>query len=488
MKRHHYLAVDLGAESGRVMLGRLAGDTLMLEEVHRFPNGPLRFQGTLRWDALRLWEEIKTGLRKVAVRGLRIASCSVDAWGLDYVLMRKGEPLLRTPFCYRDLRTERPYAAISAPLRDVIHAETGVQFLALNTLVQLMAEKEDETDLLGLADGFLMIGDWFHFLLSGRVAQEESSASTTQLWNPVQRAWSARLIEATGLPARIFPPVVPPCTRLGFLTPEVRAETGLGEIEVVAGCVHDTAAAVAAVPAEGSGWAFLSSGTWSLLGVELRAPLISESGRAANFTNETGVGGTTRFLRNASGLWMLQECRRAWAREGREFDYSELTALAAAAEPFRSLVNPTDPAFLRPENMLTAVREFCRKSGQPEPDTPGQFARCVLESLAALYARLMEQLETVTGQTLHTLHIVGGGSKNALLNQMTADAINRTVIAGPVEATAIGNVLLQALALGHLTSHAELRRIVRASFPVETYKPRTADRWSGAHGRFAKLG
>ena len=488
MKRHHYIAVDLGAESGRVMLGSLDGGVLMLEEVHRFPNGPLRFQGTLRWDALRLWEEIKKGLGKVAARGLRIASCSVDAWGLDYVLMRTGEPLLRTPFCYRDLRTERPSAAISAPLRDEIHAETGVQFLALNTLVQLMAENEDDPDLLGLADVFLMIGDWFHFLLSGRVAQEESSASTTQLWNPVQRAWSARLIAATGLPARIFPPVVPPCTRLGVLTAEVRAETGLGEIEVVAGCVHDTAAAVAAVPAEGSGWAFLSSGTWSLLGVELPAPLISESGRAANFTNETGVGGTTRFLRNASGLWILQEFRRAWAREGREFDYSELTALAAAAEPFRSLVNPTDPAFLRPDNMLTAVREFCRDSGQPEPATPGQFARCALESLAALYARLMGQLETVTGQTLHTLHIVGGGSKNALLNQMTADSINRTVIAGPVEATAIGNVLLQALTLGHLSSHAELRRIVRASFPVETCNPRTADRWSAAHERFAKFG
>ena len=487
MSQRHYIAVDLGAESGRVMLGTRGTGNLTLEEVHRFPNRPLRFHGTQRWDVLRLWEDIKTGLRKVAARGLPISSISVDSWGVDYILMRKGEPLLRTPFCYRDTRTERTYAAACAQFGDEIYRETGVQFMALNTLYQLMAEKETDAELLALSAGFLMIGDWFHFLLSDRVAQEESNASTTQLWNPVRRAWSERLLALAGLPPQIFPSVVPPCTRLGVVTPGVRAETGLGEIEVVAGCVHDTAAAVAAVPAEGNGWAYLSSGTWSLVGMELPAPLISESGRAANFTNETGVGGTSRFLRNASGLWILQECRRVWAREGREFDYSELTALAAAAEPFRSLVNPMDSAFLRPADMLAAVRDYCRESGQPQPETPGQFARCALESLAALYARLMEQLEAVTGQKLHTLHIVGGGSKNALLNQMTADSINRTVIAGPVEATAIGNVLLQALTLGHIASHAELRQIVRASFPVETCKPRTADRWRTAHERFSKL-
>jgi rhamnulokinase len=294
-------------------------------------------------------------------------------------------------------------------------------------------------------------------------------------------------MEIADLPQGIFPRVIPSCTRLGKLMPPVRVETGLGEIEIVAGCVHDTAAAVAAVPAEGAGWAFLSSGTWSLVGLELPAPLISEAGRAANFTNETGVGGTTRFLRNASGLWILQGCRRAWACEGREWDYSELTAQAAVTEPFRSLVDPTDPAFLRPDNMPAAVRDFCAATGQPPPETPGQFARCALESLACLYARLMGPMEAVTGQTLHTLHIVGGGSKNALLNQMTADAINRTVIAGPVEATAIGNTLLQALTLGHIGSHEELRRIVKASFPVETSKPRTAGRWQAAHARFAEF-
>jgi rhamnulokinase len=487
MKSHRFIAVDLGAESGRVMLGTLADGVLKLDEVHRFPNGPMRLHGTMRWDVLRLWEDIRTGLRKVAALGELVESVSVDSWGLDYVLMREGEPLLRTPHCYRDARTAGPFAKYAGPLGNLIHEETGAQFIAINTLYQLIAEQQDAPELLALADRFLMIGDWFHFLLSGRAAQEESLASTTQVWNPMRRAWSDKIIAATGLPRRIFPEVVAPCTRLGKLTPDLQAETGLGAIEVVAGCVHDTAAAVAAVPAEGTGWAFLSSGTWSLLGMELPAPLITTEGRAANFTNETGVGGTSRFLRNASGLWILQECRRAWAREGREFDYSELTALAAAAEPFRSLMNPTDDAFLRPDNMLAAVRDFCHRTGQPPPETPGQFARCALESLALLYARLMEQLETVTGGKLHTLHIVGGGSRNALLNQMTAESINRTVIAGPVEATAIGNVLLQALTLGHIASHAELRRIVKASFPVETCRPRSADRWREAHGRFAKL-
>lgn len=487
MSTYHYIAVDLGAESGRVMLGTFADRRLTLEEVHRFPNGPLRFRGTLRWDVMRLWEDVKAGLRKVAARGLPIASISVDSWGVDYVLMNDAEPMLRMPFCYRDARSEKPFAEIAGRHSDTIYEETGSQFLPINTLYHLAAEKTDAPEILRLAKRFLMIGDWFHFLLSDRAVQEESNASSTQAWNPTARTWSDRVIGLADLPRGIFPDVVPSCTRLGQLTPGMQMETGLGAIEVVAGCVHDTAAAVAAVPAENDGWAYISSGTWSLAGVELPGPLISTAARAANFTNETGVGANSRFLRNASGLWILQECRRIWANEGREFDYSELTALAAAAEPFRSLVNPTDVAFLRPNNMPIAIRDFCRATGQPEPATPGQFTRCALESLACMYARLMSQMETVTGRSLHTLHIVGGGSRNALLNQMTADAINRTVIAGPVEATAIGNVLLQALTLGHIASHAELRGIVRTSFPVETCTPRTAARWREAHERYAQF-
>ncbi len=469
------------------MLGILREGKLTMEEIRRFPNGAVRINGTLRWDLLRLWEEIKTGLKKIGAEGKPVEGVSVDSWGVDYVLLREDEPMLRAPFSYRDARTERPYRELRARHEEEIYGETGVQFMPLNTLYQLAAEQKEAPEIMNLADGFLMVGDWFHWLLSGRKVQEESNASTTQAWNPKRRAWSERLIAQAGLRSGIFPTVVPSCTKLGALRPELTRETGLKGTEVVAGCVHDTAAAVAAVPAEGENWAYLSSGTWSLLGVEIPEPIISEAARAANFTNETGVGGTTRFLRNASGLWILQECRRAWRSEGRELDYSELTALAAAAEPFRSLVNPADEVFLRPDSMPEAVRAFCRRTGQPEPETPGQFARCALESLACLYARLMDQLESVIVRQLQTLHVLGGGSRNALLNQMTADAINRTVVAGPVEATAAGNILLQALTLGHIADHAELRRIVKASFQLETFKPRTAERWKAAHERFAEF-
>jgi rhamnulokinase len=488
MPAHHYIAIDLGAESGRVMLGCLRDGVLSLEEVHRFSNSPVRMEGGIHWDTMRLWEEIKAGLRLVAGRGLAVAGIGVDSWGLDYVLMGRGSPMLRVPYCYRDARTEAVYPGLLGQVgKSEIYRLTGTQFMPINTLYQLAAEQRQEPEQLGQAERFLMIGDWFQFLLCGRAAQEESNASTTQLWNPRKREWSEELIAAAGLPRRIFPEVVPPCTMLGRLGADVRQETGLGEMDVVAGCVHDTGAAVAAVPAEGKGWAYLSSGTWSLIGVELQEPLICEAAREANFTNETGVGGTSRFLRNASGLWILQECRRAWARAGREMDYGDLTQLAIEAEPFRSLVNPDDPRFLRPDEMLDAVRDFCRETGQPEPATPGQYARCAIESLALLYAQVMEQLERVTGEKLDTLHIVGGGSKNRLLNQLTADATGRTVVAGPVEAAAAGNVLLQALTPGQIGTHAELRRIIRASFPVEKYLPNHTADWRDALGRFGRL-
>ena len=483
MNTHHYIAVDLGAESGRVMLATLESGRVSLEEIHRFPNGPIRLAGTLRWDVLALWEQIKEGLRIVARRGLPIASISVDSWGVDYVLMRGDEPMLRAPFCYRDARTDATFEPTRASHGERIYDITGVQFIPINTLYHLLAEQKNDPELLRSADGFLMIGDWFHYLLSGRKAQEESNASCTQLWDPKRREWSTELIDALGLPRSIFPEVVAPCTRLGKLTAALQSETGLGEIEVVAGCVHDTGAAVAAVPAEGKSWAYLSSGTWSLIGVELPAPLISKAGRDANFTNETGVGGTSRFLRNASGLWILQECRKAWARAGHPYDYFALTSMAAAEQPFRSLVDPNDPLFLRPADMPAAVREYCRRTNQPEPETAGQFARCALESLALLYRRMLATVEKVTGQHIEKLHIVGGGSKNDLLNQMAADATGREVITGPVEGTSIGNVLLQALTLGHIRNHAELRQIVRDSFPVRHFSPGDAAPWLAAEKR-----
>lgn len=484
MSRH--LAIDLGAESGRVILGELREGRLALQEIHRFPNQVLRQDGTLRWDIDALWAEIRAGLRKAARLGA--SSIGVDSWALDYVFLRGGERLPRLPFCYRDARTEKPYATVRAEIGDKrIYDTTGIQFMPINSLYQLVADREAADAPLAEADRFLMIGDWFHYLLTGRVAQEESNASTTQLWNPERREWAWELIDVLGLPRNAFPEVVPPCTRLGVVRRALQEELGLGEMDVIAGCVHDTGAAVAAVPASGDDWAYISSGTWSLVGVELARPLISEQAWTANFTNETGVGGTSRFLRNASGMWLLQECRRAWATEGYEISYAALSDLAAVEPPLRSIVNPDHPAFLRPAHMPSALAEYCRQTRQPVPETPGEFARCIVDSLALLYASILEQLTRVTGHRIAIVHIVGGGSQNALLNQAAANATGRAVIAGPVEATATGNVLLQALTLGEVGSLEELRRVARESFPLQKFEPQSTEAWASAKNRFHSL-
>ncbi len=488
MSDHYYIACDLGAESGRVILGRLREGRIELEEIHRFPNGAVKIAGSLRWDILRIFDELKTGLRKVAARGLPVRSLSVDSWGLDYVLTGAGQPMLSLPYTYRDARNDRPYAAaLKSPGAAVIFAETGVQFLPINTLYQLIAERASSPKLLGMADRFLLIADYLHFLFSGVASAEESLASTTQLYNPVTRRWSERLAEIFALPMHLFPPLVAPGTRLGPLLPELAAETVLTDVQVIATCSHDTGAAVAAVPASGEGWAYLSSGTWSLIGVELPQPLLDESALAHNFTNEAGFGGTTRFLRNIVGLWLLQECRRTWTLAGHRLDYETLTTEGRDAEPFRSLINPNDPRFLKPDAMPEKIAAYCRETGQPAPETPGQFTRCIYESLALLYRRTLAEIESVTGRRITRLHIVGGGTRSALLNQCAANAIGRTVLAGPVEATALGNVLIQAIALGQLASLAELRATVARSFSIAEYQPQDGEQWQEAFARFLVL-
>ena len=488
MNPHYYIACDLGAESGRVMLGTLENGRLELEEIHRFSNGPARVLGTLRWDTLRIFEELKRGLRKVGERGIAARSVSVDSWGVDYVLTRGDEPQLATPYNYRDARTERTYErAMKQGMAERIFEETGIQFMSINTLYQFMADLEEIPDILKIADRFLLIGDYFNYLFCGRGVAEESLASTTQMYDPRRRDWANGLIEECGFEKRIFPEIVPSGTVLGPLLEDVADETLLKDVEVVATCSHDTGAAVAAVPAEGDDWAFLSSGTWSLIGVELERPLINAAVREANFTNEAGHGGTTRFLRNISGLWLLQECRRAWAKEGTEYGYEELTHLALETAPLRSLVNPNSPRLARPDQMPRKIQEACEAQGEPVPETPGQIARCILESLALTYRIAFEQLRELTGRPLTRLHIVGGGSQSKLLNQAAADAIGCTVVAGPVEATAIGNLLVQAIALKEIESLAALRRTVRDSFPVTTYKPQDRQAWEAAFGRFHRL-
>jgi rhamnulokinase len=484
----HYIACDLGAESGRVMLGRLQDGQLSLEEIHRFPSAVVRVLGSLRWDVLRVYEELKTGLREVAKRNIPILGLSVDSWGVDYVLINSVHPTISPPFHYRDDRTAATYERVREKVgAKLIFEETGIQFMSINTLYHLASDLEKSRAILEAADCFLTIGDYFNYLFSGVACVDESLASTTQLYNPRTHSWSERLIERCDFPGKIFPKVVPPGTVLGPLLPEVCAETGLTGLQVIATCSHDTGEAVAAVPAQGDDWAYLSSGTWSLIGVELPEPLINEESRAHNFTNEAGYGGTTRFLKNIVGLWILQESRRVWAKQGSQLDYASLTAEANDAEPFRSLINPNAARFAKSGDMPALIAAYCKETGQPPPETRSQVARCILESLALSYRVALEEIERLTGRSINRLHIVGGGSQSALLNQFAANATGHEVIAGPVEATAAGNILIQAIALGQVEALSALRKIVSNSFPLRTFKPVDLANWQDAYRRFAQL-
>jgi rhamnulokinase len=482
----HYLAIDLGAESGRVMLGSLAGGKLTLEEIHRFANVPVTIQGTLRWDLLNLFSEAKEGLRKAAARGAPISGISSDAWGVDYVLFKEKEAMVTNAFHYRDARLDGSMAKVFAKVpADRIFSDTGIQFMQINTLYQLFIDTQTRPEVLEWADRFLNIGDYFNYLLTGVPEGEASVASTSQLYNPVKKEWAWELIASLGLPKKLFPELVPSGTRLGPLQREVALETNLKGAQVIASCSHDTAAAVAAVPGQGQDWAFLSSGTWSLLGTELGAPIIDSLSRKYNFTNEAGYGNTIMFRKNIVGLWIVQECKRAWEAMGNAYAYEELTAMAEAAEPLRSLIHPEDPRFGKPGRMPGKIADYCRETGQPVPTDPGSMIRCILESLALLYAKTLAECAAATGRKFKTLHVVGGGSRNRLLNQFTADALQLPVQSGPVEATAIGNLLIQAKTLGHETG--DIRSVVRRSFPVEVFGPTDAGSWHGAAKRFEGL-
>ena len=481
----HYLACDLGAESGRVMLATLDGKKISLEEIHRFPNGPVKRDGALHWDIEKLFAELKIGLQKAGTRNLPIASISTDSWGVDYVLYNGEGKMMSPVWHYRDARTARGVENVKARVDwPTIYRETGIQFMALNTIYQLAAEPRER---LTKATQLLLIGDAFNYFCSGVAKNEESLASTTQLYNPRTKSWSGELLHALGLREEMFAPVVKSGTKLGKLRKELAKESGLPEIEVIASCSHDTGAAVAAVPADGNDWAYLSSGTWSLMGVEWPTPVITERGRDANFTNEIGFGGTVRLLKNIVGLWVVQECRRDWAKQDREYDYATLTKLAAEAKPFVSLINPADARFVSPENMPEKISAFCRETGQSVPADAGAFVRCALESLALFYRVTLRQLEEIIGKKIQRLNIVGGGSQNQLLNQFAANALQIPVIAGPTECTALGNVLVQAIALGHLPSLTAAREIVKNSFEVKTVVPESGQEWGRAFARFEKL-
>lgn len=482
-----YIAFDLGAGSGRVMLGSLEKEQLSLEEIHRFPDPYVTIDGSHYWQILRIYGELREGLAMLARRGVRPASVSCDSWGVDYVLIKHPAPLLCPPYQYRNPRTNGIAERLENELGEgAIYRETGIQIFPFNTIYQLVAHREADPDLLGFADAFVGIGDYMNFLFSGTPRMEVSLASTTALYNPRTRSWSESLIDQLKLPQELFPQIAVSGECLGNLRDP---EDGMEDTRVIASCSHDTASAVAAVPVldDGKDWAYLSSGTWSLLGVELPEPLINEDSQRLNFTNEVGYGHTIRFLKNISGLFVIQELKAEWALEGHEYDYTTLTRLAEEAEPFSFFIDPNRPSFATPGDMQKKIVAFCKETGQAVPTSDGAILRGVFESLALTYRHSMEGLESITGKKIERLHIVGGGSKNQLLNQFSANALGIEVMSGPDEATAMGNLLIQAIAMGEVCDLAHLRKIVRQSVETRTIQPENTEEWARAFGRFTAL-
>jgi rhamnulokinase len=479
------VALDLGAESGRAVVGSFDGGRLTLEDVHRFPNVPVMLAGTLQWDFLRLFGEVSAGLRRAAAGG-PLASVGVDTWGVDFGLLDARGRLLANPVHYRDRRTEgMPDRAFAVVPRDEIYAATGIQFMPINTLYQLYSMVLADDPLLRQADRLLMMGDLFHHFLAGGAVAEYTNASTSQCLDPVARDWARSLVARFGIPTGILPPIVEPGTVLGPVRADVAAETGLRDARVVAPGSHDTASAVVGAPLAGPTTAFLSSGTWSLIGLEVPAPVITDASLAANLTNEGGVEGTVRLLRNVAGLWLVQESRRAMWPGGDAPSYEELAALAETAPPFTAFIDPDDERFLRPGDLPANVRARCAETGQPVPRDAGTLVRVILESLALRYAVAVDELAAASGRRVESIQVVGGGSNHRLLCRLTASATGLPVRAGPVEATAIGNLAVQAIAAGELEDVAEARSLVARSFTTTAYEP-TGD-WAEARARFAGI-
>jgi rhamnulokinase len=480
-----FAAVDLGAQSGRVAVGRFDGERLAVSEVHRFPNGPVRTRGTLSWDILGLYREVLDGLRSAAREAGRVDSVAVDSWGIDFGLLDGRGRLLRNPVHYRDARRGSAMEAVLAqvPGRE-LYERTGIQLMPINTIFELAALVAESDPALAAADTLLLIPDLVHYWLCGARTTEFTNATTTQCLDPRSGSWADDLLRRLDVPTRILPEVVQPGTRLARLGDEVAAETALGGAEVVAAATHDTGSAVAAIPFRRPDSAFVSAGTWSLVGVEVEQPVVGDASFAANLTNEGGVGGTFRLLRNVTGLWLLHECRRVWALEGSDYSFDQLVALAKEAEPLRSLIEPNDPAFADQGDMPARVRAFCAHTGQPEPVEPGAVVRCVLESLALKHAQTIDVLASVTGRRPTEIHLVGGGARNELLCRWTAGAAGLPVLAGPEEATLLGNLLVQAMALGEISSLAEGREVVRASVAPTAYDPQDTAAWQEARERF----
>jgi rhamnulokinase len=486
----NYIAIDLGASTGRVLLGRWDGARFDLQELHRFDNEPVTVMGHLHWDVLRLWAEIKQGIARYAAQGHeQLSGIGVATWGVDYGLLDRAGRLLGSPYHYRDSRTNGMMEQVFEVVpREEVFERTGIQFMQINTLYQLYSMVRGDDPQLDAAGTLLLMPNLFAYWMSGQKVAEYTHATTTQCFDARERRWATDMLERLSIPTDLLPPVVPPGTVLGNLLPEVAEEVGLaGTAPVIASASHDTASAVAAVPGLDERSAYISSGTWSLMGVETPEPVVNPEALALNFTNEGGVGGTIRLLKNIAGLWLLQECRRQWQREGHAYEWDDLLGMAGEARPFRSLVDPDATTFLSPGNMPATLRDYCKRTGQEQPESMGAVVRCCLESLALKYREVLHDLEGLVGHRLDTIRIVGGGSRNRTLCQYTADACDRPVVAGPVEATALGNILVQAIARGEIADVAAGRQAIAASVPLESYEPRDRAGWDDAYGRFRQL-
>lgn len=490
MKNKQILAVDFGASSGRGMLCSYDGEKISLREIHRFSNDPVMMPGGFFWDAPRLLHEIKAAILAASHEGGAV-SMGIDTWGVDYGYLDKSGVLLSNPYHYRDKRTDdiQPYVFSNFATKKEIYAKTGIQSLNFNTLYQLTADMRDRPWIVENAECLLHMPDLFDYMLTGEKTSEYTIASTGTLLDANKRDYCLDLIEKCGIPTRIFKPIVQPGTKCGALLPSIEEETGNTGLTVMKVASHDTASAVLSVPAMKKDFLYISSGTWSLMGTETDTPVLTELSEKYDFTNEGGVFGTIRLLKNIMGLWLEQESRRQWKREGKSYTFDELTELAKESEPLRSIINPDDAAFSPAGNLPERIREYCRKTNQPVPETPGQIVRCIFESLALRYRWTAEKLEELTGKKYEVINIVGGGTKEDMLSQFAADASGKTVYAGPVEATTLGNVAMQLITLGEISDMWEARRVIANSFEIKTFEPRTENKsaWDEAYGRFLTL-
>ncbi len=481
-----YLALDLGAESGRAILGYLDRERLQVKEISRFPNRMLSIRGHLYWNVFRLFEEIKKGM-EICFTEAQIKSLALDTWGVDFGFLAEDGTIIGLPFAYRDPHTKGKMEEFFERIpKNKVYRLTGIQFLQFNSLFQLFAMKRDKSSLLEAAKDLLFIPDLFNYLLTGQKKTEFTFATTSQLYNPRKGGWEEELFEALEVPSSLMQEIVQPGTIIGELDDGTSRTHGEDPVPVIAVASHDTGSAVAAVPATGQDWTYISSGTWSLMGIETHEPIINDQAMELNFTNEGGVEGTFRFLRNITGLWLLQECRKSWAKE-KAYSYETLMILAQEAPAFQFFVDPDWQGFLSPQDMPEAIHKYCKATKQKTPGSPGEFVRCILESLALKYRIVLDRLREIHSQPIRKVHIIGGGVKNALLCQFTANATGLPVYAGPIEATSIGNIMMQAFTLGDVPSVREMREVVRRSFELSVYEPEHVNEWDRIKEQYLEI-